>query len=76
MPSGSAMIKSTTVRMPPGWAKAAEAAGEFNGDVETAVTPNATAVAERLGQFKESLDYRLQLIDAVLSLAKIDVHLV
>jgi hypothetical protein len=53
----------------------------LDGDVETTVIPNASVLTGPLGQlhmeqFKESLDYRLQLIEAVLSLAKIDVHLV
>ena len=52
----------------------------LDGDVETTVSPNASAVTGPVAdlhtaQFREALEHRLRLIEAVLRLAEIDVHL-
>ena len=52
----------------------------LDGDVKTTVSPDGSVVTGpvadlHMAQFHEALDYRLRLIEAVLALAKIDVHL-
>ncbi len=51
-----------------------------DGDVETTILPHVAAITKEIAdfhmaQFREALNYRLRLTEAILRLSKIDVHL-
>jgi hypothetical protein len=57
-----------------------ESTWELDGDVVTTILPVTADVSEELmqfhlEQFSEAVNYRLRLIEALLRLAKIDIHL-
>ena len=53
----------------------------LDGDVDTTVTPDSERVTEKLAdyhmeQFKEAVNYRVRLLEAILRMANIDVSLI